>query len=169
MIKYKESNFQKEFNIWIKDNHEHVKKVFGSALALELKVVKGLDENKVMSIRFDRVMDHQLEALISAGTEKGLIQKIPDMPKPFLKKCYANPKCVLKFNPKKPFDCFYISGGAGYIVILFYIPRKKKTMYWIHPDNFIGHREMFYQVGRKSIRETEIATFAEATIDMMKK
>lgn len=92
----------------------------------ELKIVKG------RSMPFNAVQDHQIKALIDAsGT--GLYHKISDAS-----------------YEKKPFDCFYLVSTPAYVVPVWYVPRKRKTAYYISIEWFLWARE---KSDRKSLTE----------------
>ena len=99
----------------------------------ELKLCKG------KSIRFDSVAEHQEAALLAVEGD-GLYHKITDQP--FLKD--------MNFQRRKPFDCFNLSGIPAYVVIMWWIPRKKKNVYYIPIKEWCLHRDL---AGRKSITE----------------
>lgn len=101
--------------------------------AHELKLCKG------PSFAFEHVQEHQIENLRKITS--GLYYKISDMA---ATNGYASPK---------PFDCFWIKGGKGYIVIVFFKPRQYKKAFKIPVDEFV---KLKYTWARKSIRLTEI-------------
>jgi hypothetical protein len=142
----KESKFQTEFNNLIKDNLDFVRSHMGLNFAAELKVVKGIKENQTLSFPFDKLPDDQLQELCAVMTHNGLICKIPD----------GIRTASTRFIPEKPFDCFYMSNAQAYIVIMFYVKRKKKVMYVIKPGPYISAREKNLSENRKSIRESEL-------------
>lgn len=115
----------------------------------ELKLCKG------KSIRFDSVKIHQLAALIAASTEKGLKHKINDAP------IYAGMKT--RFTNKKPFDFIFLKYIPSYIVICFYVPRKKKRCYYVKPQDWV-----LATIGTqgKSIREEAIAKISSYVLDL---
>jgi penicillin-binding protein-related factor A (putative recombinase) len=90
-------------------------KIFG---AFELKLAKG------NSIPFNSVKKHQIEGLVSIQSD-GLYYKINDSP------------WTQEFTNKKPFDCFNLRGIPAYVVICWYVPRKKKIFHYIPVNDFI--------------------------------
>ena len=107
----------------------------GVNAAFELKIVK----HKAMP--FKQVREHQIVALKGVKWN-GTYHKINDIPfMPERKGTFANPK---------PFDCFHMANGLGYIVVLFYKPREKKEMIWIDVEEF--EKEMKV-ADRKSLTE----------------
>jgi len=118
----------------------------------ELKLCKG------RSIRWDSVKDHQIEALYQAKWE-GFYHKISDSLPVF------GGNKHMKFTSKKPFDCFYIKTDA-YVVVCFYVPRKKKLCYYIDIDVFI---EWMADSERKSFREEEAKEMAEYVLNLNKR
>jgi penicillin-binding protein-related factor A (putative recombinase) len=121
----KERDFQTEFG---KRN-----KIIG---VFELKFCKG------KSLPFSALADHQEKALLAASSSSGLYHKISDFP------VFAGSK--VRFNRPKPFDCVYLSNMDAYVVIMWWVPRKKKMVYYIDIDDFINMRD---QADRKSITE----------------
>ena len=100
---------------------------------------------KTGSIRFDAVKEHQAEALLSAKRRGGLFHKITDFP------MFAGSK--VRFNRPKPFDFFYLSNTPAFVIICFYVPRKRKTCYYVDIDAWCNKEKTSE---KKSIREEEI-------------
>jgi len=121
----KESNFQTEFG-----KRNILKGVF------ELKLCKG------KSLPFSSVAKHQEEALIAASSKTGLFHKISDSP------FFTDKK--MRFTKPKPFDCFLLRDYPAFVVIMWWVPRKKKNVYYIHINDWIILKET---AGRKSITE----------------
>ena len=115
----------------------------------ELKFCKG------KSIRFDSVAEHQEAALLAVEGD-GLYHKITDQP--FLKD--------MNFQRKKPFDCFNLAGIPAYVVIMWWIPRKKKNVYYIPINKWCCFRD---KADKKSITEEMAAAIAMFTEDYMAK
>lgn len=112
----KEKHFQTEFGHFLQRN---ILNLPGNMTAVyELKICKQ------KSIRFDRVKDHQILALLKAKT-KWLYHKITDMPH------FEGMKT--RFDAKKPFDCFTICRASAWIVIWPYVKNQRK-----------GSREMIF-------------------------
>ena len=133
----KESNFQTEFGK--RNSHEGV---------FELKLCKGT------SLPFSSVAEHQEEALVAASSERGLFHKISDSP------FFPNKK--MRFTKPKPFDCFCVKDYPAYVVIMWWVPRKEKNVYYISIDTWLGLKE---NAGRKSITEEmaqESSSFMES-------
>lgn len=107
----------------------------------ELKLVKGL------SFAFDRVADHQVKALteVSSGS---WYYKIPDSPVSWGGR---------RFSATKPFDCLMLKNAPAYVVLIWYVPRKRKTAYYIKIEDFVKYRD---GSSRKSMREEECAFIA---------
>lgn len=102
----------------------------------ELKLVKG------SSLPFSRIEEHQIESLLNASEDTGLYHKIADGV--FNSKGFgAN---------KKPFDCFFIKNYPAYLVVCFYVPRKKKNFYYIEINDFVKY---LTTTKKKSINEVE--------------
>lgn len=109
---------------------------------------------KTKSIRFDAVKEHQEEALFMAsGT--GLFHKIPDFP------MFAGSKT--RFNSKKPFDFFYLKNTPAYVVICFYVPRVRKTCYYIFIRDWVMAR---LKSVKKSITEEEIIKISNRKVEL---
>lgn len=81
----------------------------------ELKLVKG------KSLAYSKIEPHQIKSLLAATTEKGCAHKLSDMS-----------------MEKKPFDSFRISNYPAYIVVLYYIPRKPKVIYYVPIKSFVA-------------------------------
>jgi len=109
---------------------------------------------KTKSIRFDSVKDHQIEALWRSQTE-GLFYKIPDFP------MFAGSKT--RFNSKKPFDFFYLKDTPAYVVICFYVPRRRKTCYYIRISEWVRATKMSK---KKSIREEDVYAISDEMIEL---
>ena len=129
-MSYLEKNFQQEF----KTNNT----LYG---CFELKLCKG------KSIPFASVAEHQIKALLAVQSQKGLYHKISDQPVSIQEE---SAKKKMRFTRPKPFDCFYLGNFPGYVVIMFYLLRKKKNVYYIPIDDFLAMREA---ATRKSITE----------------
>lgn len=132
--KLKEKDFQRLFGHWIKDNPLDKSAVF------ELKIEKG------KSFAFDKVNEHQINALLDAKYN-GCYHKINDLP------VYTG--SYTRFANPKPFDCFFVKGIAAYVVIWFYKPRKKKVMLWIEIGKFVDLKGKAEMLDRKSLKEQE--------------
>ena len=118
----KESNIQTLFGIHI---DEIIKRLGCNQCVFELKICKG---NR---FPFRGVKVHQVDGLIRAS--KGLYHKISDSP------IYAGMKS--RFTSKKPFDCLYIGGATGYVVICWYKIRERKELHFIEINDFIKERD----------------------------
>ena len=101
----------------------------------ELKFCKG------KSLPFNALAEHQEKALLAVSGD-GLFHKITDQP------VFAN--SGVRFTRPKPFDCFFLSQTMAYIVCMFWIPRKKKSVYYIKISDWIEMRE---RADRKSATE----------------
>ena len=111
--------------------------------------------SKTGSIRFDAVKPHQIQALLAVSSDKGLSHKITDQP--------WLPNRPNSFQLKKPFDYFFLKNIPAYIVICFYVPRKKKKCYYISPQEW---KELEIVFDKKSIREEELALSSEYTLEL---
>jgi len=114
----------------------------------ELKLCKGT------SLPFSALADHQIKALLDAACGSGLFHKITDQP------VFKGSKT--RFTKPKPFDCFFLTNMKSYVVVMFWIPRKKKNVYYIRIDSWI---DMVESASRKSLTEEmaiEFATFKES-------
>ena len=130
----KERDFQSEFG---KRN-----KVVG---VFELKFCKGT------SLPFKSLADHQERALLDISSDKGLFHKITDQP------FFKDPAGRMRFTRPKPFDCWNLKDVPAFVVVCFWTPRKRKTVYYIRIEDWIKARG---EVGRKSL--TEEAAFEYA-------
>ena len=83
----------------------------------EIKLVKYPKK----TLPYSRVEPHQITALMNANSDKGLSFKISDMS-----------------MEKKPCDGFRISNHPAHIVVLYYIPRKPKVIYYIPIKSFVA-------------------------------
>ena len=109
--------------------------------AYELKICKS------KSLLFNAVKKHQIEGLINATN--GLYHKISDSP------IFAGSKT--RFTRPKPFDCLYLTSATGYVVILFYKPRKPKVTYIIDIYSFLNEKR---RSDRKSLTEDRAKVIA---------
>jgi len=139
--KMKESQFQTEFS---KRNN--------LSGCFELKFCKG------HSLPFSALAVHQERALLDASSEKGLFHKISDFP------VFAGSK--VRFNRPKPFDCFHLSNINAYVVVCFWIPRKKKRVFYIKIEHWIYMRD---HATRKSMTESMAEEVCNLTVDYLKK
>ncbi|MCK4522109.1 MAG: hypothetical protein KAU20_06030 [Nanoarchaeota archaeon] len=137
----KERNFQTEFS---KRNIEEG--------VFELKLAK------TKSIRFDAVKPHQVTALKQAESENGLFHKISDFP------IFANNK--MRFNLQKPFDCFLVKNTNAYVVIMFYEPRKKKSVYYVLIEDWLKAEK---KSEKKSITEKELKSYSCLEVNYLDK
>ena len=106
--------------------------------AFELKFCKG------KSLPFSALAKHQEQALLDFSSNKGLYHKITDSP------FFKDPGGKMRFTRPKPFDAFFISNTAAYVVVMFWVPRKRKNVYYIHIRNWI---ELYENADRKSMTE----------------
>lgn len=105
----------------------------------ELKIVKG------KSMPFSAVADHQVNALKDvSGT--GLYHKISDAS-----------------YDRKPFDCFFLCDTPAYVVPVWYVPRKRKTAYYIRIDTFLS---AWSNSERKSLTEDTAKLCADYSIEL---
>lgn len=129
------------FTMKEKDIQREFGRVNEIAGVFELKLSKG------PSIRFDALADHQLKALIAANSDCGCYHKISDF----------------SFE-QKPFDCFKIKNYPAYVVVCFYVPRKKKMLYYVEIASWIDLSDRISP--RKSAKECEIQDISSLTIDL---
>ena len=129
----KESNQQTLFGKYLKENPPTV------STAYELKICKTL------SMRWDRVAEHQLQALLEVSGG-GHYWKLPDM------------TSMGGFASPKPFDCQYLLNTKAYIVVWFYVPRQPKVFHMIEVHDYI---EAMKIAPRKSYREEDIEKISE--------
>ena len=116
----------------------------------ELKLCKGT------SLPFNALADHQREALLAASGD-GLFHKITDQP------VFKGSK--VRFTKPKPFDCFFLKNVWGYVVVMFWIPRKKKDVYYIRMDLW---ELMVNSAGRKSLTEKMAIEYADVRESYLK-
>jgi penicillin-binding protein-related factor A (putative recombinase) len=139
----KEKDFQRDFN---KKN-----KIYG---VFELKLCKGT------SISFSAVTKHQRKCLYLSTTKRGFGYKIPDPP--------VFKKQKTRFNKKRPYDCFKIRNMPAYVVIMFWIPRKKKNVYYIPIMDFFKLYVNTRKI-RKSMTEDMVKNSAKYSFNYFKK
>lgn len=108
--------------------------------AFELKIVKG------KSMPFSAVQDHQVKALWNTASEKGMHHKISDA-------SYG----------QKPYDCFFLKNVPAYVVPVWYVPRVRKTAYYIRIETFV---QLQSSAGRQSLTEAMAQVAAEHTITL---
>jgi len=102
----------------------------------ELKLV---NLEKTKSFAFDRVADHQVDALLASL--EGFWYKIVDS------------AAINGFSAKKPFDAIWIKAKEAYVVVIFYLPRRYKKALLIPVKDFVKIRDRWE---RKSIRMDEL-------------
>jgi len=112
---------------------------------------------KTKAIRLDSVKDHQVEALLAASSESGLYHKITDSLPVF------GGNKHMRFTSKKPFDFVFLKNTPAYVVICFYVPRKKKRCLYIPIKRWV---EFCAIHPRKSVREAELEEYAECEINL---
>ena len=109
---------------------------------------------KTNSIRFDAVKEHQVDALLKASGE-GLFHKITDFP------VFGGSN--MRFNRAKPFDFFFLKETPAFVVVCFYVPRKRKTCYFIYINSWLAVEK---SSAKKSIREEQIKEIAIYTKEL---
>jgi penicillin-binding protein-related factor A (putative recombinase) len=105
----------------------------------ELKLVKDV------SMPFKNVAEHQLASLYATAHD-GLYHKISDA----------------SFE-QKPYDCFYLAEIPAYVVPVWYIPRKRKTAYYIAIDTYC---QMVDSATRKSLTEEMARVVADYVVEL---
>lgn len=128
-----------------------IQNLFGKKIkalgAYELKIWKG------PSFPFDAVEPHQERSLL-AVEDTGLYHKISD------------------YSPnQKPFDCFYLIGISGYVVVVRYVPRETKMAYCFRIKEWLRMKELVMagwngEKPRKSITIDHAKYFASGMIDL---
>ena len=63
----------------------------------------------------------------------------------------------------KPFDCFRIANYPAYVVPVWYVPRKKKTAYYLPITKFV---ELMNTAPRKSMTEDNAIVLAEFVLEL---
>lgn len=106
----------------------------------ELKLVKG------KSLPFSAVEKHQITALLAASSGEGCYHKLSD-----------------ESSGQKPFDCFNLAVVPAYVVPVWYIPRKRKTAYYIPIHDFILMRD---RADRKSFTEEMAEEHASLIVEL---
>lgn len=99
----------------------------------ELKIVK------TKRFSFSSVHPHQVEGLLRAS--QGLYVRLADQP--FMEG---------GFQQKKPFDCMWLKEVTGYVVPVFYVPRKRKQAYLVPIGEFL-------KFDGKSVKEEQLQKF----------
>jgi hypothetical protein len=135
-----EAQIQSKFSAYISQHLPN------ETIAWELKFV---DLGKHKSKPFNCVYPQQIKSLLEVEG-KGLYWKIPDT------------AAISGFTSPKPCDCIFMK-GKGYMVVCFYVPRKRKTCYLIRIHDWIG---MEKNADRKSFTENMAAIAAEEVIEL---
>lgn len=128
--------------------------LFGKYLKTDPPKQSGVYELKICknnSLPFNVVKQHQIEGLLNA--KLGLYHKISDSP------IFAG--SMTRFTHPKPFDCVYLKDIIGYVVILFYKPRKPKVTYIIDIYSFLDEER---RSDRKSLTEDRAKEIADKII-----
>ena len=120
----------------------------------ELKFCKG------NSLPFSALAKHQEQALLDASSNTGLYHKITDSP------FFKDPRGKMRFTWPKPFDAFLLKNINAYVVIMWWVPRTKKMVYYIEIKDWLEMREY---ANRKSATEKMAAEYAEAIQDYKKR
>lgn len=68
-----------------------------------------------------------------------------------------------RFIPQKPFDCFNLKNIDAFVVVCWYVPRKKKTLYYIRVELFKHKKE---NSKMKSFTELEAAAMATHILEL---
>ena len=121
----------------------------------ELKLCKG------RSIRWDAVKEHQVEALKMARSESGFYYKIPDAGSVF--RPTPDGKEQKSFTSRKPFDCFLLRNSPAWVVVCWYVPRKRKTLYYISIGAFLFLRS---RAIKKSFTEDDAASMSSHVLEL---
>lgn len=117
----------------------------------ELKFCKGT------ALPFSALAEHQEQSLLDVSSTKGLFHKISDQP------IFTASKT--RFTKPKPFDCFFLREEKAYVVVMFWVPREKKVVYFIRIQDWIRARN---EVGRKSLTEEAAKQYAEVWENYLK-
>lgn len=120
----------------------------------ELKFCKG------KSLPFSALAEHQEKALLDASSSTGLYHKITDSP------FFKDPGGKMRFTRPKPFDAFLLKNIDAYVVIMWWVPRKKKMVYYIEIKDWLEMRE---HANRKSTTEKMAIEYATTIQDYKKK
>jgi len=139
-----EKNLQSIFSAWVRANRDKIDK----STVWELKMEKG------NAFAFDRLADHQIEALLNAKG-MGMYHKISDVP--------VSWGGQMRFTHSKPCDCMLIKGADAFVVLCFYKLRQKKETLWIDVERFLKVKN---ESPRKSITESE-ARYIASRIEMI--
>lgn len=108
----------------------------------EIKLVKEKRFN------FKRLADHQEKSLLNAESITGEYHKLSDMSADY-----------------KPWDCQRIANTPAYVVLVWYVPRKNKTAYYIRIRDFIAFKNKSKMA---SITEDEASEICEQMADLTK-
>ena len=129
--------------------------------AFELKLCKGTidDMGKVHipPLAFNRIADHQREALLAISSQKGFFHKLTDPP------VFPGPDMKTRFNKPRPFDCFRLQHVPAYVVVCWYVPRKIKRFFYIEIHAMIEEMGMSE---RKSLTMQRAGEIAETIMDV---
>jgi hypothetical protein len=136
----REKDIQTKWSAWARDG-------WATAAAFELKICKG------PSLPFSAVAAHQIAALQKVKRD-GLFYKLQDTPV-----SWGGPS---RFTRPAPFDCFVLAGDA-FVVVCWYVPRKRKTCYMIDVDHFVAMRD---GADRKSMTEEMARQACFRTVDL---
>jgi hypothetical protein len=99
---------------------------------------------KTKSLAYSKIEPHQIKSLLDANSGSGCAHKLSDMS-----------------MDKKPWDCQNIRMSPAYIVVLYYIPRKPKVIYYIPIKSFVA------TVGPgQGLSEAQAKELAEYTITL---
>ena len=129
----KEKDVQSALGRYIKKNP------FPFSCLMELKLCK------TSTFSFSHIRDNQFDGLFNAK-HKGIYHKMSDQSRGL-----------------KPADSFWLMGVPAYLIICFYVPRKKKKTVWIDIDVLLHEMRT---CGRKSITEERAIEISSMVIDL---
>jgi len=129
----------------------------------KLNDIPGIFELKLAKTKrlpFSAIKEHQVKALVQASSGSGLYHKIADSP------FFKDPKARMRFTKPKPADCIFLRDFPAYVVVMFYVKRKQKNVYYIHIEDFLRMRD---ESEMKSFTEAMAEDYAEIIVDYTKK
>ena len=98
-----------------------LQKLFTRSKAYGIEGVFELKITKTKSLGYSKIEKHQIVKLSQANGDEGAYQKLSDMS-----------------MDKKPWDCQNIKTTSAYIVVLYYVPRKPKVIYYVPILKFVA-------------------------------
>jgi hypothetical protein len=121
----------------------------------ELKMCKADEKGRIPPLAFNRVAEHQREALLKCCNGEGFYHKISDS-------FVGDKSGERRFPSPKPFDSFFLRRVQGYIVPIFWIPRLCLEFFYIPIQDFLAEEQTSVRKSIPADRIVELAVYSVA-------